>query len=397
MAVYRFLFADALTGQLIEELPLDCQSYSQQINGAGQCTGTLAIADPSMPALWREATEVKRTLLMIQRGDDGTHPLWGGIIMKRRPTGTGHTQAEITAETLEGYWQRRRLVTDVEQDNVDLFDVVRAIITQLQAVTGGNMRMLVSSGLHGSTTTITYLGKDRTKGLDAINRLAEQSSFEYTITWSRSGQVFTPTLVLAAPALGVDLTPILLEFPGALSAPIEEPEDGGDAPNALGGIGADDGGIPLLSEAIDTDGELADGYPIFEDEIQLKVEGEQDRLDARTLTALRAKLADSAVPTVQLRPPEHVTDLTVGDVALGLPVRLRCTCPYHPARADGSPSYDDSSRRITGWTVTPGAAEQTTLALGSVTGLITPPLRARSVAAYLADLDRRVRELATRT
>jgi hypothetical protein len=397
VATYRYLFADALTGQLIEELPLDCQSYSQIISGPGQCVGTLAVADPAMPVLWRQATEVKRTLLMIQRGDDGAHPLWGGVIMKRRPVGTGHVQAEITAETLEGYWQRRRVKTDLDQVGVDLFDIVRAIIDQLQGVTGGNLRMLVSSGLHGSTTTISYLGKDHTKALDAINRLAEESSFEYTITWNRSGQIFTPTLVLAAPALGLDLTPILLEFPGSLAAPVEEPEDGGEAPNALTGIGADDGGIPLSSEAIDTDGELADGYPIYEDETQLKDEGDQDRLDARTLTALRAKLGDSAVPTVQLRPPEHVTDLTVGDVALGLPTRLRCTCPYHPPHTDGSPSYDDSSRRITGWTVTPGAAEQTTLALGSVTGLITPPLRDRSIAAYLADLDRRVRELATRT
>ncbi|MCW2903140.1 MAG: hypothetical protein JWO67_5405 [Streptosporangiaceae bacterium] len=397
MTDYRYLFADALTGQLIEELPLDCQSYSQQISGVGQWTGTLAIADPNMPTLWKQATLEKRSLLMIQRGDN-PQPAWGGIVMKNRPTGTGHTTAEITAETLEGYWGRRKIKQDLTQTGADLFNVVRAIISQLQAITGGNLRMAVTSNLHGSTTTITYLGKDRTRALDAINRLAEVASFEYTITWNRTGNTFTPTLVLAAPGLATTLDPVSLEFPGNLAAPIDTPSDGGDAPNAVTGIGSSGtAGAPLISEAADTTGELAAGYPIFEDEIQFRDETDQTRLDARTQTALNAKLADHTVPTVELRPPERDTDLNLGDLVLGLPVRLRCTCPYHPAGTDGRPGYDTTSRRITGWTVAPKAAEKVTLALGGITGKITPPLADRSVAAYIRDLDRRIRELATRT
>lgn len=395
MATYRYLFADAMTGRLLEELPLDCQSFSQQINGAGTTTGTLAIADPDMPALWRQATIPKRSLLLVQRGDNLT-PVWGGIVMKRRPTGPGHTSAEITAETLEGYWQRRKIKTDLPETSADLFTIVRDIINQLQGITGGNLRMAVTSNLRGSITTITYLGKDRTRALDAINQLAEYSPFEYTITWSRSGSIFTPTMTLA-PALSAMLDPVMLEFPGSLVAPVDTPEDGADAPNAITGIGANAAGAPLLSEAVDTTGELAAGSPIFEDEVQMKNESDAVRLAARTQTALNAKLGDSTVPTVELRPPQRTGDLQFGDLPLGVAVRLRCTCPYHPAGVGGRPGLDITTRRVTGWTVTPNPAEKVALALGSVTGKITVPKQQQSVGDYIADLDRRIREIATRT
>lgn len=396
MADYRYFLADALTGVIIEELPLTVQSYSQQLNGAGQATATLPVADGSTPSLWRSATIPRRTLLMVQRGDNYTNPVWGGMVMKRRPVGDGHTQAEITAETLEGYWGRRKIKADLVEAGVDLFQVVRDIIAQLQAVTGGNMRMLVSSGSAGATTTVTYLGKDRAAALDAINRLAEVSSFEYAITWSRSGNVFTPTLQLAAPALNTTADALLLEHPGSLATPVDEPEDGTQTVNALTGVGADSGGTPLLAEVVDTAGEIAAGYPIFEDEWSAKDETDYSRLATRTTAQLNARLADKAIATVELSPPSgQPGDITVGDLALGQPVRLRCTCPYHPAGVNGVPGLDTSTRRITGWTVAPGLTDRVTLTLGSSTGLILPPRLRRDTNAYLADLARRVRTLET--
>jgi hypothetical protein len=389
VATYRYWFCDALTGQILEELPLDCQSYSQQINGAGTCTGTLALGDIPAAVDWQDATLEKRTLLVVQRDDQY---VWAGRIMKNRPVANS-TQAEITAETLEGYLARRRIKTDLTYGSAtDVFTIVRDIIAQLEGVVGGGMQLATGANLAGQTTTITYLGKDRTKALDAFNRLAEVSpGFEYTITWSRSGNVFTPTLTLAAPSLAAGLDPVVFEHPGNLLGPVDTPRDGGDAPNALTGVGADSGGTPLLYEAVDTSDELAAGYPIYEDEYQIKDEADATRLAARTTTALASKLADYVVPTVDLR-GDAIPGF--GDFPLGSPCRLRCTCLFHPAGTNGVPGLD-ITRRITGWTVTPGANEKASLALGSITGKITPPIRGRGMAGYLTDLDRRLRVLET--
>lgn len=388
MAEYRVFCADSLTGNLIEELPFDVSSYSQAINGVGTLTATLALGDIPAGVNWQGATTVKRTLIVVQR--NGSY-VWAGYLMKRRPT-DGGTKAEITCETLEGYLARRRIKTDLTYSSAtDVFTIVRGIIDQLQAVGNGNMNLAYDTNLAGQTATVTYLGKDRTKALDAFNRLAEIApGFEYTITWSRAGSTFTPTLTLAAPGLNVGLDAIVFEYPGN-AADYSYDEDGGNAPNALTGVGADSGGVPLMDEETDSLGELAHGYPIYEDEWQAKDETVLAHLQARTQTVLAAQLADYAVPTVDLR-GDSIPGF--GDFALGAPARLRATSLYHPAGLNGAPGVD-VLRRVTGWTVTPGPPEKVSLTLGSTTGKIVAPAKRRTQAAYLRDLDRRLRTLET--
>src|SRR6266704_3161875 len=387
MAVYRYWFADALTGVISDELPLAVSSFSQQVNGTGTLTGTLALSAIDPAINWAGVTQVKRTLLVVQRDDQY---VWGGLVMKRRPTGTGDT-AEVGAETLEGYLARRRIKSDLTQTGQDVFAVVLAIITQLQAVSGGNIRLAVTSNTAGYTTTVTYLGKDRTKALDAINRLTEISpGFEYTVTWARAGSVFTPSLVLATPGLNTALDPIVCEYPGNVIS-YEYGEDGGDSPNALTGVGADSGGAPLLYESVDTAGQLAAGYLLFEDEWSAKDETDLGRLTSRTQTVAAAKLTDYVVPSIVLRGD---ADPHFGDFPLGCPVRLRATSPYHPAGGNGQPGLD-VIRRITGWTVTPAPQEKVSLALAASTGKVQLPAGKREQNGYLRDLDRRLRVLET--
>jgi hypothetical protein len=390
-ADYRYLFCDALTGQLLEELPLSGVSFSQQINSVGTFTGTLAITDIPAAVNWQAATLIKRTLLVVERDEI---PVWAGRVMKRRPVGTGHTAAEVTAETLEGYLAREEIQADLTYSAVDVFVIVRGILAQHEATLGGSMNLATGANVAGWTQTITYLAKDSPKIGDAINRLAEVApGFEYTITWSRSGNTFTPALTLATPALSTTADSLLLEFPGNLAGPVDYPEDGADAPNLLTGVGADSGGTPLLARVADTTGELAAGYPVYHGQVSMKEETDLTRLTARTTTALAAKLADHVVPTVDLATPTEPGDIHLGDFPLGAAVRLRCSCPYHGTGNGGVPGLDITSRRVTGWTVKPGPPEQVTLSLGAITGRITPPLGRRDNAYYLRQLDRRLRAL----
>lgn len=384
MATYRYHFCDALTGVLLDELPLSVQSFSQSVSAAGTLTGTLALG--ALAGIdWRSATVTKRTLLVVLRDEQIA---WAGLVMRRRKQGD---TAEIGAETLEGYWTRRRIKTDLTYTGADVLDIVRGTLTQLQGLAGGNLRMTVSANTAGQVATVAYLGKDRTVAAQAWARLAEVApGFEWTIGWTRTGTVYTPAMTLAAPGLGVTLDATVLEFPGSV-ADYDYPEDGTAAPNAVTGIGADSGGSPLLSEAVDTTGEIAAGVPLFEDEVQMKDESDPTRLAARTQTALAAGLVDYVVPTVELAPGG---DPGFGSLVLGAPVRLRATSLYHPAGQDGRPGLD-VTRRITGWTVSPGGAEKVTLTLATTTGKITRPAGLRDQGAYLANLDRRLRALET--
>jgi hypothetical protein len=388
VAVYRYWFCDALTRTVVEELPLDCQSFGQQINGVGTLTGTLALGDIPAAVDWQAATQEKRTLLVVQRNDQY---VWAGRIMKVRPVDNS-TKAEITAETLEGYLGRRLILDDLTYTATDVFAVVRGILSYLQSIPGGDMGLATGVNLAGQTTTITYLGNSETKALDAAQRLAEvDPGFEFTITWARSGNVFTPTLTLAAPALSQGLDPVVFEYPGNVLSPLDTPRDGGDAPNSLVGVGAQVAGAPLLWDAIDTTTEIPAGVPIYEDTISMTEETDAARLQARTEKALAAKLANITVPTVELG-PDAVPGF--GDFPLGVPCRLRCTCLYHPTGTNGVPGLD-ITRRVTGWTVNPGPSEKVTLACGATTGLITPPIKERGMRGYLADLARRLLALET--
>lgn len=387
MPDYRYLFADATTGTLLAELPLACQSFTQQISAAGTLTGSLALGD--ITPQWRAATTLKRSLVVALRDEAIA---WAGLIDKRRPT-NGGTVAEIGAETLEGWLGRQEIQADLTFTAVDVFDIVRGIIAHVAAQAGGDMRIDTGTNLAGYVATIGWLGKDSTKVSDAIAKLAEVApGFEYTIGWQRVGTVFTPNLTLTTPGLSAALTDgILLEFPGSLT---DYGYDETAAPNVVTGVGADTGGgIPLLARVEDTGGELAAGYPRLPGQVQFKDEADLTRLTARTTTALTAGLVDYVVPTAELRAD---ADPHFGDFPLGVSARLRATSLYDPAGASGQPGLD-VTRRVTGWTVAPGPPEKVTLSLASTTGKILKPAKQRTIADYLADLDRRVRELASRT
>lgn len=397
MATYRYVTADVLTGRTLEELPLKVDSFSQQISAKGDLRASLALAGlvnaAGLPIDWRTATVPKRSAVYVIRDD--TQVVWGGIITAREPATDG-ISARITAETFEGYLARRRVKTTLAYGSpTDVFTIVRDIIAQIQAVTGGNIRLAVSAGAAGYSQAITYNGYARTKVLDELVRLSEIApGFEFTIRHDRDNTtgVFTPTLVLVAGQMNTGLSPILAEQPGNMLQHPTYPET--VAANAVTGVGKGDGPAMLIYEAVDPLGELANGYPIYEDELSVKEEDDLGRLTARTQTDLATRLVDAVVPTVTLKADGNPS---FGSYPLGVPCRLRITSPYFPANANGAPGLD-ITRRVTGWTVTPpsaGNGEQVTLALSGGTYKITAPIDDQKFARWLRDVESRVRTIET--
>lgn len=386
MPEYRYILADMLSGRPLAELPLDCQDFSAQLCGVGAASADLYL-DGTYPT-WRTDVIERRTTLNILQ--DGAC-VWGGPVMKRDPASNG-TTARLSAESWEGYLARRRIKTSLTYDGTDLFDIIRDIIATIQAVPGGNVRMQVAAGLAGSVQTISYADYARVKVLDAITHLSQLvPNFEFFVSVAQGDDgVFTPTLNLARPRFATGLPPILVEYPGNVVS-YDYPEDGTKAANAVTGIGKGDGAAMLLVEVADSLGELAEGWPIYEDELSAKDEDDPGRLADLTANELTSRLVDYVVPTVEVRAG---TPPVFGSYPLGIDCRLRVTSPYHPAAADGSPGLD-VTRRVTGWRVKPSAQPTVTLALATGQGRIQPPQDHTAFPRWLADLEKRVRTIET--
>jgi hypothetical protein len=362
---------------------MDCQNFSQVVSAAGTLTASIALPQA---ADWLTATNPKRCRVLVVIEDGRV--VWDGWIIKRRPSNSG-ASAEINAETLEGWLGRQEIQTDLTFTGADTFDIVRSLVSYVAGQAGGNMRLAMDTNLAGYTQSVTFAGKDSTTLTDALSKLAEvPPGFEWTITTQRVGNVFTPALTLATPTLGSGTGDgILLEFPGNVLT-YDYPQDGLAAPNVLTGVGAMGGTDPLIARVEDSTGELATGVPRVPGRLQVKDETDLTRLTQRTTTALQADLADAAVPAATIRAD---VDPPFGSYPLGTTARLRATSPYHVAGSGGAPGLD-ITRRVVGWTVNPS---QNTVALTlSATGV--KPRRARTIGAYLVDLDRRVNQIATR-
>ena len=136
MATYRYLFADLLSGTLLEELPVTCTSFARALNAAGNLSCSLNLSDLG-DLDWRGATEPRRTGLYVERDDRAL--VWGGVVWKRRP-GNGGQTAEIEASTFESYFAHRRIKQTQSFTAVDVFGVARALLASVAAEPNGAAR-----------------------------------------------------------------------------------------------------------------------------------------------------------------------------------------------------------------------------------------------------------------
>jgi hypothetical protein len=112
---FQFFAYDLLTGRLMGEVPLRSVTFGQQLNTAGQLTGTLDLQDPRVQAMFPlQSTIPNRTFLVV---DYGGFILWGGVVMSRKwkvdASGQNTTRAlEIQCTELWCYFQQRVQATD---------------------------------------------------------------------------------------------------------------------------------------------------------------------------------------------------------------------------------------------------------------------------------------------
>lgn len=355
---YRLLFSDLLTGVINAEIPMTNVALTRQLNSAGTASMSVMISDVSSAGYnIVNGTQPGRTQIWIDR--NGVL-VFGGIVWSRvYNSDTQHLQ--ITAQEFESYFGHRLITTTQVFNNVDVFTIVQTLVNQAQAVTNGNIGVVVPTNLAGVTATKTYYSYELRTVLAAIQDLAKaNNSFDWAITYAYDGGG-TPvkTLSLGSPRIGTaysssNLSAPVLEFPSGNIIAYEYPEDASLMGTTVYAVGAGSNEGKLIGTATSTT-QLTAGWPLLEATGNYNDIADATLLGNLASGQLKAVLNPVVTIKVSLNPS---VDPVYGTYNVGDDVRLRIF-------DDRFPNGIDSTFRIMALSLQAGEAgpERVTLTL----------------------------------
>jgi hypothetical protein len=356
VAVYRYLFADLLSGAVIAELPLSGVSFSRELNRAGSFSGSLSLGDPRLNQLdWQDALQEARTAVYAER--DGVL-LWGGILWKlRRHAGSG--QVDLDAAEFWSYFGRRVITAAVAWSNVDQLSIAKSLIDTAQAATGGSLGVVTSSVSSGILRSLSYTPDQLQPVAGAVEDLSKlDSGFDFAIDLQYAGDppAAQLALTLSYPYRGRSAanSQLVFDLPGNILG-YDWPEDGSQFSTTVYAAGSGSGPSMLQASAVNS--ALLAFYPLLETVQSYKSLTDQATLNARAAGDL-ALLSQPVIPaqlTVRADSDPILGTYTVGDEA-----RVLIQDQHFPQGLD-------QNFRITAMTVQPGEGgryENVTLTLG---------------------------------
>ena len=266
---YRYLFADLLTNQIYAELPLTGVSFGQELNTAGSFSGSLLLTDVKIDSYnIASYTNPARTAIYVDR--NGTI-VWAGVLWARDYDSSSQ-KITFQAREFESYFEKRRIATTYTATAVDQFTVVEDLFNQVQAVSGGNINVVIPTNTSGVLVTKTYNDYEQKPLTEAVYELSRSNTgFDWNIDVSYdSSYNIVKTLELAYPRRGTAMVAnsvnnIVLEFPGSIIA-YKYPEDGSSIATKMYGVGSGSGPGKVLS-AQTSAAQLAHGWPLIEQSV----------------------------------------------------------------------------------------------------------------------------------
>lgn len=360
---YRYLFADLLTNEIVGELPLTGVAFTQQLNQAGTLSGHLLLSGMTTAQFnVNESTTPARTAIYVDRNGD---LIWGGVIWGRSYNSADQTLS-ITAREFESYFERRRITTTVDFQNIDQLVIARTLVTDAQSVASGDIGVIVGTETSGVLIDRTYYYYEIKGVYPALQDLSRaENGFDFNIQVSYDPITNEPlkTLVLGYPRSGTiydvnDPEALVFIFPAGNIVEYEYPEDGAIAANVVYALGAGSNEGKLLETAQDT-AKLADGWPLLEEQANYS-----DVTDSTYLAELaNGQVLAVAYPptTIKIVVPAYVTP-ELGSYQIGDDARLIIT-------DERFPNTLDAVYRIVGLSVQPGedGPERVTITLTETT------------------------------
>jgi hypothetical protein len=358
MATYRYLFADLRTNSILAELPITGVNFTQSLNAAGTFSGQLLLSGVDAEAMNVSAGTIPgRTAVYVDR--DGVL-VWGGVIWSREYN-SADQHLKLSAREFESYFERRRILTNQTFTAVDQLTIAQTLVNQSQAITGGNVGIVVPTNTSGVTVTKTYYTyeyKTLYSALLDLSRATDGFDFNVRVAYDGGGNP-TKSLVMSYPKSGTRYSAtnpsgLVFEFPAGNVVEYSYPEDASIAANNVYAVGAGSNEGKLTATGVDST-KVTDGWPLLEDSVNYS-----DITDSTLLQKLaNGQVAAVAYPPTTLRlvtPPSQ--NPVLGTYFIGDDIRIRIT-------DDRFPTGLDATYRLVALNVTPGenGPERATLTL----------------------------------
>jgi hypothetical protein len=344
----RYVFGDALTGKIIEEIPCTGTSLTMTLGDGGEFRGTfgLDLTGKNNEDLVN-ATIPGKSFVVVESGD-GSVVHWGGLVWSR----TYQSQAksvQVYAKTLDQYPTKRIVFANREWENIDAREILIDLFEMMQADPNSIIVSLPTDSYSGleipyfevmSDDVITYRS-----AMDSVTNTI--NGFEWTVDWVRNGNSYNRTLRLGAPlGQAPGLHDVVFEYPGPILNYWRNDTVGSAGTNIVG-VGSGEGSSMGSVEVVHAD-LLGNGFPRLDTSIAFK-----DITDADLLAALTEKQAHiykvpQPVYTVELKADREPI---FGSYGIGDACRLIMNDPLHP----GGQSY---STRIIGWEYYPQQSDR---------------------------------------
>lgn len=376
MSQYRYLTTDLITGELLGDwLPIEAQSFSRTINTSATATVSLILNDDDKAAnIANLAAVVPRKSVLWVLQDNAV--IWGGPIWDWNHQSASDGTLPLGCSSMDSVMQYRVVSDTITYTNMDIFDMVRGLITYAVTKTVPYCSiagLTMTQGESGIRDTVTFDGTQYQLVSDALTTLIQ--TYEIEISWRPYQDAegnFKTNVDMAYPYLGTTFpeSGLVYNFPGNLIDYAFQ-ATGSAAANVIYATATDDSGNndTTLTGFAEDHNDINAGFPRMEMSLSAQV------IDWTT-NAQVTNYAYGYLPQVtdtQLTPvltlPGGVYP-KISQTVLGSAAQMSLTSALHPAGAGGSPGFTGVGR-VTGWTVTPpsggGQAETATVTMGDMT------------------------------
>lgn len=385
---------DLVTGKVTaSNIPLEVQSFTQQLNGGGTLSGNLDLQAAYLAAGstataqqmnedFIAALEPERCHLWVLANG---YPIWDGVVWDWPDQSRGPGKLPITASTIDSILAKRLISANLTYGaTLDIFDQVRDLVRYALTKTSsfiassspytGPASPLVAAqcavaGLKlggttkaGATWPASYLWSDLQSVADALTTLVQAGNLEFYFQpgLDANGNLIT-TLTLGYTTAGrpYPQARYSVTYPGSASD-YGYPRTASQGANYVWATATPNGNETQWTSAYphgaDT-AQLLAGYPLIETTVawDQSVVNTQSQVNAFADGQVTLLTQQQTAPVIVI--PDGAAP-NVRDLVLGDTFPFAATSPLHPAQAEGTPGYQELVRLI-GWTFFPPGPSQT--------------------------------------
>lgn len=345
MAAMTYVFGDALTGQIIAEIPLYGVSVLEKFGG-GELRGTFQYDQTGRDnEVLEAATTPGRCFIVAERN---AVPIYAGYIQTRTYQSQAKS-AQLFSRGFAAYPERRLLREDVDYVSQDQITIFRDLWTKMQADASSIRVDLFTAFTSGVTQSLKVLASEFKTYGQLFEQIADgDTGFDWRIDSTRVEGIYVHKLRAGYPMLGAtDPKRITFEYPGnILNYWMNETMS--DAGTHVYTIGAGEG-TSMLTSTVTHSELLNGGFPRFDIDISRKDVTNQSMLDALGRQEGNKHKAPMPTYTVEVKADK---DPVFGTYTLGDACQLVITDPKHPI------TFQENTRLV-GWDYRPPSADGT--------------------------------------